>query len=137
MEGVAIVNRARFRAVALAERFALKAARGELARITALFGAAGLLANATILGMAGQRRSTSPRAAAAEALVADVVYVPLTTPLVEAAWRRGCVAVGGLGMLLRQAAPGFARWFGKSPEVTAELRTLVEADLHAAEKVRT
>ena len=84
------------------------------------------------------RRSTSTLAPLkAEAIVADVVYVPLTTPLLEAAWRRGCVAVDGLGMLLHQAAPGFDRWFGERPTVTAELRALIEADLRAAEKGRT
>ena len=135
---VAIVNRSQARAVALAERFgpAVRAATWD--ELPQLLGNAGLLANATILGMAGQPPlDVNLAPLKAEAVVADVVYVPLATPLVEAAWRRGCVAVGGLGMLLRQAAPGFARWFGKTPEVTAELRALVEADLRAAEKGRT
>jgi len=138
VERVAIVNRTRARAVALAERFgpAVRAATWD--ELPQLLANAGLLANATTLGMAGQPPlDVNLAALKAESVVADVVYVPLTTPLVEAAWRRGCVAVGGLGMLLRQAAPGFARWFGKTPEVTAELRALVEADLRAAEKGRT
>jgi len=138
VERVAIVNRTKTRAVTLAERFgpAVRAATWD--ELPQLLGAAGLLANATILGMAGQPPlDVNLAPLKAESVVADVVYVPLTTPLVEAAWRRGCVAVGGLGMLLRQAAPGFARWFGKTPEVTAELRALVEGDLRAAEKGRT
>jgi len=138
VERVAIVNRTESRAVALAERFgpAVRAATWD--ELPQLLGNAGLLANATILGMAGQPPlDVNLAPLKAESVVADVVYVPLTTPLVEAAWRRGCIAVGGLGMLLRQAAPGFARWFGKTPEVTAELRALVEADLRAAEKGRT
>ena len=138
VERVAIVNRTRSRAVALAERFGPAARAATWDELPQLLAKAGLLANATILGMAGQPPLDVALAPLkAEAVVADVVYVPLTTSLVEAAWRRGCVAVGGLGMLLRQAAPGFARWFGKTPEVTAELRTLVEADLRAAEKGRT
>jgi len=138
VERIAVVNRTRSRAVALAERFGPAAQAATWDELPQLLATAGLLANATILGMAGQPPLDVTLAPLkAEAVVADVVYVPLTTPLVEAAWRRGCVAVGGLGMLLRQAAPGFARWFGTMPEVTAELRTLVEADLRAAEKGRT
>jgi len=138
VERIAVVNRTRSRAVALAERFGPAAHAATWDELPQLLAKAGLLANATILGMAGQPPLDVTLAPLkAEAVVADVVYVPLTTPLVEAAWRRGCVAVGGLGMLLRQAVPGFARWFGATPEVTAELRTLVETDLRAAEKGRT
>jgi shikimate dehydrogenase len=138
VDRIAIVNRTGSRAAALAERFAPAAYAAGWDDLPQLLAKAGLLANATILGMAGQPPlDVSLTPLKPEAVVADVVYVPLTTPLVEAAWRRGCVAVGGLGMLLRQAAPGFARWFGETPEVTAELRTLVEADLRAAEKIRT
>ena len=64
-----------------------------------------------------------------QAVVADIVYVPLSTPLVEAARARGVRAVEGLGMLLHQAAPGFARWFGARPTVTPALRALVEAEV--------
>jgi shikimate dehydrogenase len=138
VEHVAIVNRTRARAAALADRFGPAARAATWDELPQLLAKAGLLANATILGMAGQPPlDVNLAPLTAEAVVADVVYVPLTTPLVEAAWRRGCGAVGGLGMLLRQAVPGFARWFGRTPEVTAELRALVEADLRAAEKGRT
>jgi len=138
VERVAIVNRTEARAVTLAERFGPTVRAATWDELPQLLGAAGLLANATILGMAGQPPlDVNLAPLKAESVVADVVYVPLATPLVEAAWRRGCIAVGGLGMLLRQAAPGFARWFGKTPEVTAELRALVEGDLRAAEKGRT
>lgn len=138
VERVAIVNRTPARAAALAARFAPAAFAATWDELPQLLPKAGLLVNATILGMAGQPPlDVNLASLRSEAVVADVVYVPLTTPLIEAAWRRGCVAVGGLGMLLRQAAPGFARWFGKTPEVTAELRGLVEADLRAGEKGRT
>ena len=138
VERIAIVNRTHSRAVALVERFGPATRAATWDELPQALSTAGLLANATILGMAGQPPLDLNLAPLrAEAVVADVVYVPLETQLVEAAWRRGCVAVGGLGMLLRQAAPGFARWFGKTPEVTAELRALVEADLRAAEKGRT
>ena len=72
-------------------------------------------------------RSRLPR----EALVCDIVYVPLETPLLAAAKARGNPTVGGLGMLLHQARPGFRSWFGVMPEVTAELRRAIEATIPA------
>ena len=71
------------------------------------------------------------------AVVTDIVYVPLETPLLAAARKCGLRTADGLGMLLHQAVRGFSLWFGVRPEVTAELRALVEADLKtgaAAEK---
>jgi shikimate dehydrogenase len=65
----------------------------------------------------------------AHAAVADLVYVPLVTPLLAAARARGLRTADGLGMLLYQAVRGFELWFGQRPEVTPELRALVEADL--------
>ena len=65
----------------------------------------------------------------AHAIVSDLVYVPLLTPLLQAATRRNLRTADGLGMLLYQAVRGFSLWFGQKPEVTAELRALVEADL--------
>jgi len=61
------------------------------------------------------------------AIVYDIVYVPLETPLLAAARARGNPVVDGIGMLLHQARPGFAAWFGVEPEVTAELRAFVLA----------
>jgi shikimate dehydrogenase len=92
--------------------------------------AAKLLVNTTSLGMAGQPAlELDLRAMAAEAVVSDIVYVPLETPLLAAARQRGLRTVDGLGMLLHQAVPGFERWFGVRPEVTAELRALLVADI--------
>jgi len=67
-----------------------------------------------------------------DAIVADIVYSPLETPLLAAAKARGNRTVDGLGMLLHQAVPGFERWFGVRPEVTPELRALVVAHLEAS-----
>jgi shikimate dehydrogenase len=67
-----------------------------------------------------------------DAIVADLVYVPLETPLLAVARARGFKTADGLGMLLHQAVRGFELWFGRRPEVTAELRALVEADLTGA-----
>ena len=65
----------------------------------------------------------------ATAVVADIVYVPLETPLLAAARARGLRAVDGLGMLLHQARPGFEAWFGVAPTVDATLRAVVAADI--------
>jgi shikimate dehydrogenase len=89
-----------------------------------------LLINTTPLGMVGQDTleldlsSANPRL-----VVADIVYVPVETPLLRAARRRGLRTVDGLGMLLHQARPGFTAWFGVDPVVDEELRTFVTADL--------
>ncbi|MGH7074761.1 MAG: shikimate dehydrogenase [Stellaceae bacterium] len=98
-------------------------------RTKALAGA-GLLVNATSLGMAGASPLDLPLdRLPIDAIVDDIVYVPLETPLLAEARRRGHVAVDGLGMLLHQGRPGFALWFGTMPEVTAELRAIMEASL--------
>ena len=66
-----------------------------------------------------------------DAVVNDVVYVPLETDLMRVAASRGLKTVGGLGMLLNQAVAGFERWFGVKPAVTKELREMIEADIMA------
>lgn len=85
-----------------------------------------LLANTTSLGMQGQppleiRLDALPT----DALVTDIVYAPLVTPLLADAMRRGNRTVDGLGMLLHQAVPGFEAWFGTRPSVTQGLRDIV------------
>jgi shikimate dehydrogenase len=65
----------------------------------------------------------------AHAVVTDLVYAPLKTSLLAAAEARGLAIADGLGMLLHQAVRGFELWFGVRPQVTAELRKLVENDL--------
>ena len=97
---------------------------------------AGLLVNTTSLGMHGQPAleidvGLLPR----NAVVADLVYVPLQTPLLAAARARGLKTADGLGMLLHQAVRGFELWFGQRPQVTPELRALVEADLTKCDRV--
>ncbi len=90
----------------------------------------GLLVNTTTLGMHGQPDlAIDVGRLPGHAIVADLVYVPLVTPLLRAATARNLRTADGLGMLLHQAVRGFLLWFGKRPEVTAELRALLEADL--------
>ena len=87
---------------------------------------ANLLVNTTTLGMVGQEAlDIDLKHLPPEAVVNDIVYVPLETPLLAAAQARGNTVVDGLGMLLYQAQPGFAGWFGKWPDVTEGLRAHV------------
>ncbi|HEY3848034.1 MAG TPA: shikimate dehydrogenase [Acetobacteraceae bacterium] len=91
-----------------------------------------LLVNATSLGMQGRPPLQLDLSRAAPGLtIADIVYVPLETPLLAAATALGLRSVEGLGMLLYQAVPGFRAWFGVEPEVDAALRRFVAADLLA------
>ena len=87
---------------------------------------AGFLVNTTSLGMKGEPPldldlGPLPKTA----VVTDIVYAPLETPLLAAARARGLFAIDGLGMLLHQARPGFKAWFGIDPAVTDALRAHV------------
>ena len=91
---------------------------------------AGLLVNTTTLGMKGQPPLDLDLGFLPErAIVSDIVYVPAETPLLAAARERGLRRVGGLGMLLHQAVPGFELWFGRRPEVDAALRAEIVRDI--------
>ena len=90
----------------------------------------GLLVNTTSLGMSGQAPLDMVLDGLnAEAVVTDIVYSPLKTDLLLKAEQRGNTIVDGLGMLLHQARPGFAAWFGVEPEVDDVLRSFVLEDL--------
>lgn len=137
-ERVYVANRTFEKAEAFRARFGNRVRPVRWGEVNGLLAGAQLLANATSLGMTGQPEldinlSDLPPGA----VVTDVVYVPLETPLLTEARRCGLRTADGLGMLLHQAVRGFSLWFGVRPEVTAELRALVEADLKtgaAAEK---
>jgi shikimate dehydrogenase len=89
-----------------------------------------LLVNTTSLGMQGQPPLDIDLAGLPiAAIVADIVYTPLETPLLAKASERGLRTLDGLGMLLHQAVPGFERWFGTRPAVTPALRAHILADL--------
>jgi shikimate dehydrogenase len=89
-----------------------------------------LVVNATALGMAGKEQlSLDMSRAVSGTAVADIVYVPLDTPLLRDAKARGLIPVEGLGMLLYQGIPGFRGWFGVEPEVDDALRRFVATDL--------
>jgi shikimate dehydrogenase len=125
-----LVNRTVARARALADQFGERVAPVGWDAIDELLPRAGFLVNTTSLGMKGQPPLEIDVARLPpQAVVADNVYVPLETPLLKAARAKGLRTTDGLGMLLHQAVRGFELWFGRRPEVTAELRALVEADL--------
>ena len=128
-----LVNRTLDRAQALAQRFGAAVVPARWEEASALLGGAGLLVNSTSLGMKGQPPlAIDVGLLPPQAVVADLVYLPLVTPLLAAARERGLATADGLGMLLHQAVRGFSLWFGVRPAVTAELRALVEADLAAS-----
>lgn len=133
MKRIFLVNRTKQHAVELAAHFGPGIEVVDHADLPAALRGADILVNTTSLGMHGQPSlevDLSPLRASA--VVSDIVYVPLETLLIQAARARGLRAVCGIGMLLHQAVPGFERWFGVKPCVTAELRGLVEADILAA-----
>lgn len=124
---IRLVNRTLARAREIAEQFG-----GPIKplpwtdRHDALEGAA-MVVNTTSQGMVGNgaldlRLDKLPQ----DALAADIVYIPLETPFLAAARKRGNRTINGLGMLLNQGRPAWKAWFGIEPEVTAELRTMVE-----------
>jgi shikimate dehydrogenase len=127
---VHLVNRTMERARALADQFGPNVHPAAWDAMADLLPRAGLLVNTTSLGMNGQPAlDVDVDLLPQHAVVADLVYVPLETPLLAAARGRGLKTADGLGMLLHQAVRGFELWFGQRPQVTSELRALVEADL--------
>jgi shikimate dehydrogenase len=134
-ERIVIVNRTFDRAERLASRFARTTRAAPWGALPALLTDADLLVNASSLGMTGQPAlEIDLGPLGARAVVADIVYVPLETPLLAAARLRDLRAIDGLGMLLHQATPGFEHWFGVRPAVTPELRALIEADIVRSDK---
>jgi shikimate dehydrogenase len=130
---ILLANRTRDRAEVLAGTFGPAVSVVDWdARNQALAGC-GLLVNATSLGMSGKGPlDIEVEALPEDAVVADIVYSPLETPLLATARARRRQAVDGLGMLLYQAVPSFERWFGVRPQVTKELKAHVAATLGGA-----
>jgi shikimate dehydrogenase len=130
VQRVHLANRTIERAQALADQFGARVHPANWDAIDEWLPRCTLLVNTTSLGMHGQPElAVDPGMLPRQAVVADLVYVPLETPLLAAARHHGLKTADGLGMLLHQAVRGFELWFGQRPEVTAELRALVEADL--------
>ncbi len=130
IETIHVVNRTLEKAEALRDRFGTCVQPATWEQLPNLLAGARLLANTTSLGM----HDSPPleidiSSMANDGVVADIVYVPLTTPLLAAAKERGLATSNGLDMLLHQAVRGFELWFGKRPEVTKELYDLLAADI--------
>lgn len=127
---VAVANRTVEKANLLRERFGPTVVAVPWDSIPEQLSECSLLVNTTSLGMKGQPQLEIDLSCLDErAVVADIVYIPLRTKLLQDAARRGNHVVEGLGMLLHQAVRGFSLWFGVTPDVTAELYTLVARDI--------
>lgn len=130
VERIILVNRSLGRAEELAASLGKAIEVREWSRASETVAEAELIVNSTALGMSGQPPLEIDLSRLRPGTVVDdIVYVPLKTALLAQAERRGGIAVDGLGMLLHQAVPGFARWFGIVPQVTAQLRATIEADI--------
>ena len=128
--GVLVANRTGSAAEGLAASFGKHVTGGGFGNVPHWMPRVQLVINASALGMTGAPRlDIDLSSLARDAVVCDLVYVPLVTPLLAEAARRGHRTVDGLGMLLHQAAPGFAHWFGQTPDVTQDLRDRLVANL--------
>ncbi len=125
---IRLTNRTRDRAEALADAFGPRVRVVDWDTRNDAVSGAGLIVNTTSLGMSGQPPLEIDLSGVAPgAVVTDIVYAPLVTPLLAAAEAAGLRTVDGLGMLLHQARPGFAAWFGIEPEVDDALRVAMLA----------
>lgn len=127
-----VVNRTVAKAQAMRDRFGGSIRPASWESLPKLLDGSRLLVNTTALGMHGQPALDIDISAIAEnAVVADIVYVPLTTPLLAAAQARGLATSNGLDMLLYQAVRGFELWFGTRPQVTREQYDLLANDIES------
>jgi shikimate dehydrogenase len=127
---VIIINRALDRAENLRADLGERIGIGPWGALPDALREAGLLVNATSLGMRGQADLDVDFTPLQKgAIVVDIVYVPLETGFLRKAREAGYRTVGGLGMLLHQAVRGFELWFGQKPVVTPELEQLVAQDV--------
>ena len=130
---VNVVNRTSEKAQSLVQLFGPSVTAMAWKDASAALLRADALVNATSLGMIGQPPlEIDLGLLSPQAVVADIVYRPLETPLLQQATRRGLRAIDGLGMLMHQAQPGFAAWFGVEPKVTPKLRAHLVATLGGA-----
>jgi len=127
---IRLVNRTESRAIEVAEEIGGPIKAIPWGQREDVLEDAALVVNTTILGMVGKPPlELSLNRLHKAALVTDIVYAPLETTLLKEAKAQGNPTVDGLGMLLHQARPGFAAWFGREPEVTLELRNHVLAGM--------
>lgn len=127
---IRVVNRTLVRAEEMRHRFGERVTAHPMEALQEVMQDAGLFVNTTSLGMDGEPAPAINFGRLVHgAVVTDIVYVPLITPILAQAQAQGRRVVDGLGMLLHQAVPGFEKWFGKRPVVDATLRNLVIDDM--------
>ena len=127
---IILSNRTAEKATELQKRFGERIEVQDWERRSEILGDTDLLVNTTSLGMVGKPKLEIDLAGLnPKAVVADLVYTPLETRLLQMARKGNHPVADGLGMLLHQAAPGFEIWFGKRPEISEDLRKLVMEDL--------
>jgi len=130
MDQIVVANRTRQKAEHLADTFGASVSTIDWDERNHHVAKTQCIINTTALGMHGQPPlDLALDRAGKDCIVSDIVYVPLETPLLSDARKRGLATVDGLGMLLHQAVPGFARWHGIRPIVDSQLRERVIDDL--------
>lgn len=123
---VRLTNRTKTRSEALRQEFGTKVTVVDWVQAGNMFDGAALVVNASSLGMDGKSEMRIPLDdISPNAVVTDLVYTPLKTPLLAHAEQIGARSVDGLGMLLHQAVPGFERWFGRRPDIDDATRQAV------------
>lgn len=123
---IRISNRTKNRAESLQREFGKKIKVIDWVKAGNMLDGATTVVNASSLGMIGKPEMRLPLdGISKDAVVTDLVYAPLETPLLAHARSIGARTVDGLGMLLYQAAPGFERWFGMRPEIDDALREVM------------
>jgi shikimate dehydrogenase len=132
-DDIRVFNRTIARARDIARHFGARVSAWAWETRNAHVAQASVIVNTTTLGMNGVGDAEIDFShSRSDSVVADLVYVPLETPLLRSARTHGLVGVDGLGMLLHQAVPGFEKWFGRRPDVTSELYDLVAEDIREA-----
>ncbi len=123
---IVLINRTSERAERLAHEFGPSVRAATFDDFPMVAPRAGLVVNTSAVGMDGTRfDDLALETLKTGAVVTDIVYTPLMTPLLTDARAQGFAYVDGLGMLLHQAVPGFAAWFGTTPRVDDRLRSIV------------
>ena len=123
---VGITNRTRSKAQIISENLGAKVSVVDWRAAPDTITKVDIIINATSMGMVGQPDFSQPISRARKtALVVDIVYNPLITGLIKEAKKLKLKTVGGIGMLINQAVPGFEHWFQKKPQVDEEIRRFI------------
>ena len=123
---VGITNRTRSKAQIISENLGAKVSVVDWRKAPETLGGVDMIINATSMGMVGQQEFSQPISRAKKtALVVDIVYNPLLTDLLKEAKKLNLKTVGGIGMLINQAVPGFEHWFQKTPVIDDDIRKVL------------